>query len=48
MSFVGPAVHLTIETGVGHVRCIAPGRANRAETASRFHWDADDVWLVAP
>lgn len=48
VSFVGPATHLTIESPVGTVRCVAPGRADGAETASRFHWDAADAWLVAP
>jgi spermidine/putrescine transport system ATP-binding protein len=48
VSFVGPATHLTIDTGVGTVRCVAPGRADGAETATRFHWDASDAWLVAP
>jgi spermidine/putrescine transport system ATP-binding protein len=46
VSFVGPAAHLTIETAVGNLRCIAPGRADRAETAGHFDWDPDDVWLV--
>jgi spermidine/putrescine transport system ATP-binding protein len=48
VSFVGPAAHLTVATDVGNVRCIAPGRADSAETASHFHFDAADVWLVAP
>jgi hypothetical protein len=48
VSFVGPATHLTIDTAVGTVRCVAPGRADGAESATRFHWDAADAWLVAP
>ncbi|MDX6514300.1 MAG: spermidine/putrescine transport system ATP-binding protein [Gaiellaceae bacterium] len=47
VSFVGPAAHLTVETAIGSVRCVAPGHADSAETASRFQWDAADVWLVA-
>jgi len=48
VSFVGPAAHLTVETAVGKLRSVVPGHADRAETASRFHWDPSDLWLVAP
>jgi spermidine/putrescine transport system ATP-binding protein len=48
VSFVGPAAHLTVETAIGTLRCVTPGHADGAETASSFRWDARDVWLVAP
>ena len=46
-SYVGPAEHLTIETIVGEVRCLASGRYNRPEAVARFGWEPADVWLVA-
>lgn len=46
VAFVGPAVHLTAETAAGELRCVAPGRASGAETATRLGWEAADVWLV--
>ncbi|MDX6565278.1 MAG: spermidine/putrescine transport system ATP-binding protein, partial [Gaiellales bacterium] len=48
VSFVGPAAHLAVESAIGTLRCVAPGHADSAEMASRFRWDATDVWLVAP
>ncbi len=47
VSFVGPAAHLTVETALGKLRCVAPGRADAAETATLFSWEPRDLWLVA-
>jgi spermidine/putrescine transport system ATP-binding protein len=46
VSFLGPSVHLTIEIPGGTLRCIAPGRSEAAESATRFGWEPEDVWLV--
>jgi spermidine/putrescine transport system ATP-binding protein len=47
VSYVGPAVHLTVESDVGTLRCVAPGQSEAAAGADRFGWEPADVWLVA-
>ena len=46
VAYLGPSVHLTIERADGHLACIAPGRSETAESATRFGWEPADVWLV--
>ncbi len=46
VAYLGPSVHLTIERPNGHLACIAPGRSETAESATRFGWEPADVWLV--
>jgi spermidine/putrescine transport system ATP-binding protein len=47
VAYMGPAVHLTLASALGELTCVAPGNAEGVETATRFGFDPDDVWLVA-
>jgi hypothetical protein len=48
VAYLGPSVHLTVDAPGGELACIAPGRSEAAETATRFGWEPADVWLVPP
>jgi len=47
VAYLGPAVHLTLESAFGELSCVAPGNAEGVETATRFGFEPGDVWLVA-
>jgi spermidine/putrescine transport system ATP-binding protein len=47
VAYMGPAVHLTLASALGELSCVAPGNAEGVETATRFGFEPDDVWLVA-